>query len=319
VWFMRQAGRYLPGYRELRRAHSLLEIIRSPQLAAKVASEPVLRFGFDGAIVFSDIILPLTTMGVNLELEGGVGPVIREPLRTPDSVGHIFPGRAEDLTFIYRQIELLRETLPNVPVIGFAGAPFTLASYLIEGQYSRAFEQTKSFMYRNTEAWGSLMKNVMETVIAYLKAQVRHGVEVLQLFDSWVGALSPNDFREYVKPYVQQILAEIVGVPRIYFGTSIAGLLQELSDLEFDVLGIDWRVNIGVAWREVGKKSVQGNLDPSTLLGGQGIALKEAKSILNEVSNRPGHVFNLGHGVLPQTDPAVVKAVVDFVHTHTER
>jgi len=316
---MRQAGRYLPGYRELRREHSVLEIIRNPYLAVKVASEPVLRFGFDGAILFSDIILPLTTMGVELELEEGVGPVIREPIRTPDNVDHISPGRAQDLGFVYKQIELLREALPNVAVIGFAGAPFTLASYLIEGGYSRAFEQTKSFMYRYTEAWRSLMKSVVETVVAYLKTQVGHGAEVLQLFDSWVGALSPNDFREYVKPYIQEILAETASVPRIYFGTSIAGLLQELSDLEFDVLGVDWRVNIGVAWRQVGKKSVQGNLDPSTLLGGLEIALKGTKRILLEVSNKPGHVFNLGHGVLPQTDPAVVKAVVDFVHTQTER
>jgi uroporphyrinogen decarboxylase len=316
---MRQAGRYLPGYRELRREHSVLEIIRNPHLAVKAASEPVLRFGFDGAILFSDIILPLTTMGVELELEEGVGPVLREPIRTSRDVDHISPGRAQDLGFVYKQIELLKEALPNVPVIGFAGAPFTLASYLIEGQYSRAFERTKSFMYRHTEAWRSLMRNVVETDVAYLKAQVVHGAEVLQLFDSWVGALSPNDFREYVKPYIQEIFSETAGVPRIYFGTSTAGLLQEFSDLEFDVLGIDWRVNIGVAWRQVGKKSVQGNLDPSTLLGGQEIALKATRSILLEVSNKPGHVFNLGHGVLPQTDPAVVKAVVDFVHTQTER
>ncbi len=316
---MRQAGRYLPGYTELRRTHSVLEIIRSPHLAAKVASEPVLRFGFDGAIVFSDIILPLTTMGVGLELEEGVGPVIHKPLRTQDDVGHISPGRAEDLAFIYTQIGLLRETLPDVPIIGFAGAPFTLASYLIEGRYSRAFEQTKSFMYRHTGAWRVLMKDIVDTVAPYLKAQVRHGAEMLQLFDSWVGALSPNDFREYVKPYLQEIFADTVGVPIIYFGTSTAGLLQEFADLEFDVLGVDWRVNIASAWRQVGKKSVQGNLDPATLLGGEEVALRETGRILLEVSNKPGHVFNLGHGVLPQTDPTVVKAVVDFVHTQTER
>lgn len=317
VWFMRQAGRYLPGYREVRRRHSLLEIVKDPRLAAQVASEPVLAFGFDGAIIFSDIALPLTAMGVEVRLEEGLGPVVYPPVSSPEQVGRLVVGDPSQLSYVYEQVGLLREMV-SVPVIGFAGAPFTLACYLVEGGQSRGYEKTKAFMYRYPEAWGELLRKLAETTIAHLKRQVASGVGVVQLFDSWVGALAPSDFREYVKPYLGDVLAE-VGVPKIYFGTMHAGLLAELADLEFEVLGVDWRVSIAQAWRLCPKRAVQGNLDPAALLGGVGVALKRTKEILEEVGGRPGHIFNLGHGVLPETDPAVVKQVVDYVHAATSK
>jgi uroporphyrinogen decarboxylase len=319
VWFMRQAGRYLPGYREARRSHSVLEIIRRPQLAAQVAVEPVLTMGFDAAIIFSDIVLPLTTMGVDVDLRDNVGPVVKHPIRGPSDVHRLHAGDPGTLEYVYDQIRLLRESDLKVPIIGFAGAPFTLASYLVEGGYSRTYEYTKYFMYTHTDAWNKLMAMLSQNVAGYLKAQIRAGVHIIQLFDSWVGALSPVDFREYVKPHLQEILNEVVGVPKIYFGTTSCGILGDLGDLEFDVLGVDWRVDIGAAWSASGKRAVQGNLDPAALLAGSEVALRGTRHILAQVGGRPGHIFNLGHGVLPQTDPVVVKTVVDYVHANTQR
>jgi uroporphyrinogen decarboxylase len=321
VWFMRQAGRYLPGYRKLRENYSLFELIRNPRLAAKVVEEPVHAFGFDAAIIFADIVLPLTTMGAEVSLKEKVGPVFSKPVRSRVDVDRLVSGEpSKQLGFVYQQIGILKQSLPRVPLIGFSGAPFTLAAYLVEGGYSRNFESAKSFMYGNTEAWRKLMKMLTESIIDYVRAQVKAGVDAVQLFDSWVGSLSPADYSEFVEEYVSQILAEIDGVPRIYFGTCTAGLLDRFSKLEADVISVDWRVTISEAWRRLGHdKAIQGNLDPSALLGGKQISLRRSKEILDDADGRPGHIFGLGHGVLPETDPAVVGEVVDFVHHYELR
>lgn len=314
---MRQAGRYLPGYRKLRSNHSFFELIKNPHLAAKVVEEPVRKLGFDAAIIFSDIVLPLLTMGVSLDLKERVGPVFTKPIRSADDVDRLVLSEPDkQLEFVYRQIGILKQSLRGVPLIGFSGAPFTLAAYMVEGEYSRNFDSAKSFMYGHTEAWRKLMNTLTETIIRYVRAQVRAGVDAVQLFDSWVGVLSPSDYSEFVEEYVQQILTEISGVPRIYFGTSTAGLLDRFSKLEADVFSLDWRTTISEAWRKLGdEKAVQGNLDPSTLLGGKEISLRRTKEILEDVGGRRGHVFGLGHGVLPSTDPDVAREVVEYVHS----
>lgn len=314
---MRQAGRYLPGYRRIRASKSIVDVIKDPRLAVEVVTEPVEAFNFDAAIVFSDIILPLQGMGVDVKLEEGVGPVLEKGFK-PSAVDKISEGNPEeDMGYVLEQIEVFKQS-HNVPLIGFSGAPFTLASYIVEGGYSRGFSETKRFMFERTEKWFELMSKLTSNTAKYLNSQIRAGVDAVQLFDSWVGALSPADYAEYVEPFNTRLANSVKGVPRIYFGTESAGLLHRLRQLDFEVVGVDWRSEISAAWRVLGDgKAVQGNLDPAALLGGKAHALRRTKEILDSVKGRVGHIFNLGHGVLPSTEPAVVEEVVKFIHEYT--
>jgi len=311
VWFMRQAGRYLPGYRKIRQTHSLTELIANPTLAAQVAIEPVNKLGVDAAIVFSDILI---LFGNAFTMTDG-GPRVKQETIEPKDVRNLMLPDPSELKFVYDQIRILRSKL-EVPVIGFTGGPFTLASYLIEGGQSRSFEKTKEFMFRNPTAWGLLLDKISEAAAGHLERQVASGAQVIQLFDSWIGALSPADFREFAFDQTDYLLSKI-SVPKIYFGTMNAGLLPEISRLRADVIGVDWRVEIKKAWEMVGARfGMQGNLDPSALIGGPALALKRARHILDAVSSKRGYIFNLGHGVLPSTQPELVKKIVDLVHSY---
>ncbi|PSO03274.1 uroporphyrinogen decarboxylase [Candidatus Marsarchaeota G2 archaeon ECH_B_SAG-E12] len=314
VWFMRQAGRYLPGYRRIRKNHTLLEIIKKPELALKVVFEPIERFGFDAAIVFSDIILPLKAWGVSIKEE--VGPVTKKPVRTPADVDSFDVHKIEEEGYILEQIRLIKKRRPELPVIGFTGAPFTLATYLIEGKYSRNFESTKSFFYESKVAWHKLLEKIERLVANHLKAQVGAGVDAVQIFDSWVGALSPFDFEEYVLEHVQSVLSSVKGVPRIYFGTCTAGLLSVLRKVEAEVISVDWRIRLKEAHSILGESfALQGNLDPSSLLAPTKLALRMTKRVLEDSRGVKGYIFNLGHGVPPNADPRVVSEVVKLVHS----
>ncbi len=316
VWFMRQAGRYLPGYRELRKNYSMLSLIRNPGLAAEIAIEPVLSLGVDAAILFSDILLPFPAMGVRVEFSELGGPVFPEPLRKPEDLQKLQPvNPTKEMAFLGEQISLLSGKLRGVPIIGFAGAPFTLAAYAIEGEYSRGFEITKSFIYRNEKSWHQMMKILTEITTNLLKGQIRSGVNAVQLFDSWIGALSPVDFRNYVLNYLEEIFSETSQVPRIYFGTNTGGLLRDISKLDIEVVGLDWRVELESAFQALGgNRAIQGNLDPACLLGPIEHIESEASNIILAGKSAPGHIFNLGHGIHKSTDPSVAKHLVDFVH-----
>lgn len=324
VWFMRQAGRYLPEYRRIRERYGLLDICRAPDLAAEVTLQPVRTLGVDAAILFADILLPLIPMGVELHFAAGEGPVIGHPVRSATDVAALRPLEPEaDLPFVLETIRLVRRELDGrVPLIGFAGAPFTLASYLIEGGASRDYVPTRRFMWCAPDAWHMLMDRLAEAVTAYLRAQVRAGAQALQLFDSWVGCLSPNDYREYVFPYSRRVLSALAeeGVPVIHFGTGTAGLLEWMRDAGGDVIGVDWRIGLGTAWQRLGTQvAIQGNLDPAALLGPREALEQRVRQVLEEAAGRPGHIFNLGHGILPQTPVEHVKAVVEMVHAFSQR
>lgn len=316
VWFMRQAGRSLPEYRRVRAGHDILEICRTPELAAEVTLQPVRRYGVDAAILFSDIVVPLQAMGVELDIRPGVGPVIESPVRTAQDVDRLRPLEPErDVPFVLETIRGLTAEL-KVPLIGFGGAPFTLASYLVEGGPSRSFVETKRLMYSDPATWHKLMDRLAESALAYLRAQVAAGVNALQIFDSWVGALSPADFDGYVAPAVQRIVGGIedLGVPRIYFGVDTAPLLEQIAALGPDVIGVDWRVTLAEARRRVGEHIIlQGNLDPTACLAPWPVVEERALEVLQAGAGRR-HVFNLGHGVLPATDPAILESLVELVH-----
>jgi uroporphyrinogen decarboxylase len=317
IWIMRQAGRYLPEYRKLREQHDILTLCKTPELSAQVTRLPIQKFELDAAILFADIMLPLEGMGVSLEILENVGPVIEKPIRTRDDVKALRALEPEDdLPYVLEAIRLLRGELP-VPLIGFAGAPFTLASYLIEGKPSRDFARVKHFMYSNPPGWRTLMELLTTVVLEYLKAQIRAGAQAVQLFDSWVGCLSPDDYREYVFPYSQRIFQELEksGVPRIHFGVGTATVLELMREAGGDVIGVDWRIPLDQAWQRVGyDRAIQGNLDPSVLLGAPDLIQRRAQRILEQAGRRPGHIFNLGHGILPNTPPEHVQQLVDFVH-----
>lgn len=324
VWFMRQAGRYLPEYRRIRERYGLLDICRAPDLAAEVTLQPVRTLGVDAAILFADILLPLIPMGVELHFAAGEGPVIGHPVRSATDVAALRPLEPEaDLPFVLETVRLVRRELDGrVPLIGFAGAPFTLASYLIEGGASRDHVTTRRFMWWAPDAWHMLMDRLAEAVTAYLRAQVRAGAQALQLFDSWVGCLSPGDYREYVFPYSRRVLSALAeeGVPVIHFGTGTAGLLEWMRDAGGDVIGVDWRIGLGAAWQRLGANvAIQGNLDPAALLGPREALAQRVRQVLEEAAGRPGHIFNLGHGILPQTPVEHVKAVVEMVHAFSQR
>jgi uroporphyrinogen decarboxylase len=319
VWFMRQAGRSLPEYREIRKQHDLFEVCRRPELCAEVTLQPVRAHGVDAAVMFADIMLPVLGMGVDVELVESVGPVIAEPVRSAADVERLTVPEPEDsVPFILEAVRLVREALPpEQAVIGFAGGPFTVAGYLIEGKPTREFKLTKACMYGQPEVWHALMKKLAAAFALYVNGCVRAGADVIQLFDSWVGALSLDDYREFVAPYSAQVLAS-VDVPTIHFGTGTTHLLEEMVEAGGDVIGVDWRIPIERAWELVGPdRGVQGNLDPALLLGPWERVERAALRILELVGGRPGHIFNLGHGVLPETDPRDLRRLVELVHENT--
>jgi uroporphyrinogen decarboxylase len=319
---MRQAGRYLAEYRELRKMHGVLEIAKTPKLAAEIARLPVEKLGVDAAILFADIMLPLEPAGVGFHIEEDVGPLIHDPIaerKDVDRLAAIDPKK--DMSFIAETIGLLRDAV-DVPVIGFAGAPFTLASYLIEGRPSRDFAKTKALMFRDEATWRRLMEVLADLVVTYLRFQVEAGAHAVQLFDSWVGALGPTDYTRYVQPFSRAVFEGTrgLGVPRIHFGTNTATLLELMRDAGGEVIGIDWRIPIDEAWQRLGDGvAIQGNLDPAALLGGREFAIARTRETLDRVGGRPGHIFNLGHGVAPATSPDVLAAVTEAVHAHGGR
>ncbi|MBA2700224.1 MAG: uroporphyrinogen decarboxylase [Chloroflexi bacterium] len=321
VWFMRQAGRSFAAYRSLRERHGILEIAKTPELCAEVTLMPVRELGVDAAVLFADIMLPLEPMGVDLRIEPEVGPIIDRPIRSAAEVAALRPFDPADVWFTLDAIRVVRRELEGTAgVIGFSGAPFTLACYLIEGRPSRDFAVAKAFMYREPAAWHDLMERLSTMVVAYLRAQVDAGADVVQLFDSWVGGLGPADYRQFVQPHVRRIFAAIRDVPTIHFGTGTAGLLELLAEAGGDVIGLDHRVSLADAWRRVGyDRGVQGNLDSARLLAGWDATRAGARVVLDEAAGRPGHVFNLGHGVLPQTDTDLLRRLVDLVHEQTAR
>lgn len=324
VWFMRQAGRYMPEYRAIRAKHTLLEICRQPDLATEVTLQPVHAFGVDAAILFADILLPLVPMGINLEFAAGEGPVIHNPIRSANDVKAL---RAvdphESLDHVLQAVCLVRRELNGkTPLIGFAGAPFTLASYIIEGGSSRNYLNTKQMMYSAPQTWHTLMQKLARVIADYLVAQVEAGAQAIQLFDSWVGTLNPSDYRNYVLPHSQLILREVsaTGVPLIHFGTETATLLPLMKEAGGDVIGLDWRTPLDWGWDQVGADTaVQGNLDPVALFAPRPELERRVRAILDSAQGRSGHIFNLGHGILPQTPVENVKAVVEMVHEFSIR
>jgi uroporphyrinogen decarboxylase len=319
---MRQAGRALPEYRAVREHYGLLEICRQPELCAEVTLQPVQRLGVDAAVLFADIMLPVMSMGVDVQLVDDVGPVVREPIRTAAQVAALRRVEpTEDLPFVLETIRRVRRELaPGLAVIGFAGAPFTLAAYLVEGQASREFAMTKLMMYQEPALWHRLMAVLADLVIGYLAAQVRAGADVLQVFDSWVGALSPGDYREHVLPAMRHIFAGLrpLGTPVIHFGTGAAALLPLMREAGGDAFGVDWRISIDQAWEQVGTDcGIQGNLDPMRPVASFDAAREGADEILRAIGGRPGHIFNLGHGVHPQTPVETLQRLVEYVHTRT--
>ena len=323
VWFMRQAGRYMPEYRALRAKHTLLELCKNAELACEVTMQP-LRLGVDAAILFADILLPLEPMGAAFEFAKGEGPVIHEPIARVEQIEQLrIIDPQEGLGYVLESIRTIqRELAGRVPLIGFAGAPFTLASYLIEGGGTKTYAKTKKMMYGAPDAWNLLMHKLSEVVRRYLRAQVEAGADAVQLFDSWVGQLSPEDYREYVQPHVRHILqdAMTLGVPVIHFGTGTHTLLESMRDAGGHVIGLDWRTPLAEGWRKVGyDRAVQGNLDPTVLFAPRAVAETHAARVLAEAGGRPGHIFNLGHGIMPETPVETVQAVIDFVHEQSPR
>ena len=320
---MRQAGRYMPEYRAMRARHGFLELCKNPDAAAEVTLQPIERLGVDAAILFADILLVLEPLGVGLEFTKGDGPRIHRPVRSAADVRRLPRVDVEEaVPFVLETVRLVKKALlDRVPLIGFAGAPFTLASYLIEGGPSREFLATKRFMRQERVAWDALLGALADLTADYLNAQIAAGVEAVQLFDSWVGALSPSDYREFVLPYSQRAIRGLTsGVPVIHFGTGTAALLPLMKAAGGDVIGLDWRVDIGPTWERLGDDvAVQGNLDPAILLSSVSEIRHAAKEILDAVGGRPGHIFNLGHGVHKETPVEHVIALVDIVHELSAR
>ncbi len=323
VWLMRQAGRYLPEYRAIRARLGFLELCKNPEAAAEVTLLPVERLGVDAAILFADILLVVEPMGVGLEFARGEGPVIHRPVRSADDVERLRePDPAEAVPFVFETVRRVRRALGDrVPLIGFAGAPFTVASYLIEGGASREYLETKRLMYRDPATWHALLGLLGRTIARYLNGQIAAGAQAVQLFDSWVGCLAPDDYREFVQPHSRAVFEALTpGVPVIHFGTGTAGLLDAMRAAGGDVIGLDWRVDLAEAWARVGHDvAVQGNLDPAALLAPPAEIRRRVQAILARAAGRPGHIFNLGHGVLPETPVDHVRAMVDAVHELSAR
>ena len=323
VWFMRQAGRYMAEYRALRAKHSILELCKTPELAAQVTLQPIDRFPLDAAIIFADILLPLEPMGLRLEFAAGEGPVIHNPVRDQADVDRLNIIDGGELDYVAEAIRQTRRALNGrVPLIGFAGAPFTLASYAIEGGSSRNYLLTKQLMYGEPKAWHRLLDKFARVITGYLRRQIKAGAQAIQLFDSWVGCLSVGDYVEYVMPHVQLIFEGLKreGVPMIHFGTGTSAMLRQMREAGGDVIGIDWRIHLDEAWAIVGHDvAVQGNLDPLTLFAPLHEIERRVEDILRRAGGRPGHIFNLGHGILPTTPVEHVAATIDMVHKLSQR
>jgi uroporphyrinogen decarboxylase len=314
---MRQAGRSLPEYREVRAGIPMLESCRRPELVGEITLQPVRQHAVDAAILFSDIVVPVAAAGVDLEIVPGTGPVVADPVRTAQDVERLRPITLADVSFVDEAVRLIVAELGATPLIGFAGAPFTLASYLVEGGPSRTHARTKALMYGEPEVWHALCARLAEITLEFLRVQVRAGVSAVQLFDSWAGALSEADYRRYVLPHSASILSGLAdtGVPRIHFGVGTAELLGAMAEAGADVVGVDWRTPLDAATVRIGPGvAVQGNLDPCLLFAPWPVIEAEVRRILAEGRAAPGHVFNLGHGVLPDTDPDVLTRVVELVH-----
>jgi uroporphyrinogen decarboxylase len=321
VWFMRQAGRHLPEYRALRGDKDVLTMCRTPELAAEIAMLPVRRYEVDAAILFCDIMVPLAAIGLDVRIVKNRGPAVEEPFRSAADLARLRPLEPElDVPYVLETVRLLRKEL-RIPLIGFAGAPFTMASYLIEGGPTRDHILTKSLMHNEPEVWNRLMSVLGDLVLTFLRSQVEAGAQAVQLFDSWAGALSPDDYEQSVLPTSRRILEGLADleVPRIHFGVGTGELLPLMRAAGADVVGVDWRTPIDLAWERIGLDSgVQGNLDPAACLGPWETVQRKAVDVLARVGGRPGHVFNLGHGVLPQTSPDTLARLVDLVHERTE-
>jgi len=323
IWLMRQAGRYLPEYRALRARHDFLTLCKTPAAATEVTLQPIERLGVDAAILFADILLVLEPLGVGLEFSRGAGPRIARPVRSADDVSRLAPVDVpSSVGFVFETVRLVRKALADrVPLVGFAGAPFTLASYLIEGGASREFLLTKRFMRAEPAAWHALMARLARITAEYLNGQIDAGAQAVQLFDSWVGSLSPADYREFVLPHSRAVLSRLApGVSTIHFGTGTATLLELMKDAGGDVIGLDWRVELGPTWDRLGAEvAVQGNLDPAILLAPVPEIRRAVGAILDGAARRPGHIFNLGHGVHQETPVDHVRALVDMVHEMSAR
>jgi uroporphyrinogen decarboxylase len=321
VWFMRQAGRSLPEFRAIRERYGFFEVLRSPDLTAEVTMQPVRRLGVDAAILFSDIVAPLVAIGVEVDIQAGVGPVFADPFRSEDDLGRLRPLEPEvDLATMIESVRILVKEL-DVPLIGFAGAPFTMASYLVEGGPSRTYARTKALMLGEPDLWRRLMERLADLSLGSLRAQVAAGAQAVQLFDSWAGVLHPSHYREHVLPASRRIFEGLadLAVPRIHFGVTTGEVLAAMAEAGADVVGVDWRVELGDAWARVGDRGVQGNLDPAVLAAPWTVVAAEADRVLEAAGGRPGHVFNLGHGVPPETDPDVLRRLVEHVHARTSR
>lgn len=317
VWFQRQAGRSLPEYLAIRGDGSILEAIRNPELAAEITLQPIRRYGVDAAILFSDIVVPADAVGFDIDVVPGVGPVAAEPFRSRSDLQRLRPLDPEaDTSYVLETVRILAGEL-KVPLIGFAGAPFTIASYLIEGRPSRDHALTKSLMHSEPQLWHDLMERIADIAITSMRSQVMAGASAVQLFDSWAGALRPRDYREFVLPHSQRVFAELgeLGVPRAHFGVGTGELLALLREAGADVVGVDWRVPLDVARDRIGPgAAVQGNLDPAVCLADWTVVEDQTRQVLAAAGDAPGHIFNLGHGVLPATDPANLEKVVEVVH-----
>lgn len=322
VWYMRQAGRSQPEYRAIKEKYSLFEITHQPELCAYVTRLPVEQYNVDAAILYKDIMSPLPAIGVDVDIKAGIGPVISNPIRSLSDVeklGEIHPE--EDVPYVLDTIKLLTQEQLSVPLIGFAGAPFTLASYMIEGGPSKNYNKTKAFMYAEPKAWFALMDKLGDMTITYVKSQIAAGAKAIQIFDSWVGALNVADYRYFIKPIMNRIFTELrgEGVPLIMFGVGASHLALEWHDLPLDVVGLDWRLPISQA-REMGiTKTVQGNLDPAILLAPWEVIEERAREVLDQGMQHPGYIFNLGHGVFPQVQPETLKRLTAFIHEYSSK
>jgi uroporphyrinogen decarboxylase len=318
---MRQAGRSLPEYRKLREGVAMLDSCMRPELVVEITLQPVRRYGVDAAIFFSDIVLPMKAVGVDLDIKPGIGPVVAEPVRTLADVEAIPDLTPEHVPYITESVRTLTSELGGTPLIGFAGAPFTVASYLVEGGPSKEHAKTKAMMFGAPDVWDALMRKIASISAAYLKVQVEAGASAVQLFDSWAGAMSPPDYRRYVMPYSQTVLAAAgeLGVPRIHFGVGTGELLGLMGEAGADVVGVDWRVPLADGIARVGGRAVQGNLDPSLVFAPTELMLSRAAEVLEAGKAAPGHIFNLGHGVMPSTDPDQLARLTDFVHETSAR
>lgn len=321
VWFMRQAGRSLPEYLKIREGVPMLESCMRPEMVTEITLQPVRRYGVDAAIFFSDIVLPLKAVGVDLDIKPGVGPVVAEPVRTLADVERIPDLTPDHVDFITASVRLLTAELGATPLIGFAGAPFTVASYLVEGGPSKEHARTKALMFGAPDVWDALMRKIAGIAAAYLEVQVHAGASAVQLFDSWAGALTPDDYLTHVQPHSARVLerAGALGVPRIHFGVGTGELLGHMADAGADVVGVDWRVPLSDGIARAKGRAVQGNLDPTLVFAPTEVMLERADEVLEAGRAAPGHVFNLGHGVIPSTDPDQLKRLTDHVHESTAR